>query len=616
LDIHGTTLIASEKPATSLTKALKKSNAITLEAWITPADSVQSGPARILTLSNGILSRNFTVGQDGDHFEIRLRTNGTSGNGVPALTSAPGTAVAAAVHVVYTRDASGNATVYVNGQEAGRETIKGNFSNWDDRFHFALGNEFSKDRLWQGTLHLAAVYDRALSAGDVRQNHAAGARLIQNELSLHQVTAWQRADKKDVIALYRFDEGQGDVIRDRSQAGAALDLKIEKPSSVQWGTAGLTVYDSTFIATQKPPKRLIEAVKKSKAFSLEAWVTPANATQNGPARILTLSSGISQRNVTLGQERDRYDLRIRANKTDNNGLPSLATQSGSVTHGLTHLVFTTDRSGHARLYVNGVEQAAQDIGGLEKWDGNFPLAMANEMSGDRPWLGTYHLVAIYSRALTPEEIGTRGDGVSRYELADNPTRGGLLTQGSVLTIGGDEASMVARGLFILHDLLDSRVGNPPATVDTTPVPTKPGMSMRDTAEIRLADSSCVGCHSKFEPLAFGLEKFNGIGAYQEIDGHGNRLREDGEIQFPGADQPVRYATSAELMEVLANSDRVRRVITRKVLQFALGRPLNAADMEHAAQIHAVAEKNGGTYRALMTAILTSDLIRMTRTEAE
>ena len=46
------------------------------------------------------------------------------------------------------------------------------------------------------------------------------------------------------------------------------------------------------------------------------------------------------------------------------------------------------------------------------------------------------------------------EGLAKYDLSAVPERG-LLTYVSVLTIGGDEASMVTRGLFVLHDLLRS-----------------------------------------------------------------------------------------------------------------------------------------------------------------
>ncbi len=211
-------------------------------------------------------------------------------------------------------------------------------------------------------------------------------------------------------------------------------------------------------------------------------------------------------------------------------------------------------------------------------------------------------------------VKSQGNGFQRYDLAGIASRGGLLTHGSVLTIGGDNASMVTRGLFVLNDLLFSEVGDPPPGLDTTPVPTSPGRTHRAIATERIESASCGGCHSRFEPLAFGLERFDGLGSYRKIDEHGNQLREDGEILFPGGVKPVSYRTSAELMNLLAGSDRVRQCLTRKVTQFAIGRPLYASDAPIVRAIHEASQKEGGTYGSLMTAIVLSELVQMTQTE--
>ena len=207
-----------------------------------------------------------------------------------------------------------------------------------------------------------------------------------------------------------------------------------------------------------------------------------------------------------------------------------------------------------------------------------------------------------------------GPDFARYDLSTVPTRGGLLTQGSALTVGGDEASMVTRGLFVFHDLLRGVVKDPPPGVDTTPVPSKPGLPQRRISEQRIADVSCKGCHVRFEPLAFGLEKYDGLGVYRDRDRYGNELREDGEILFPGTAEPATYRTSAELMDLLARSDRVRQTITWKLTQFALGRPLGAEDAGAVEAIHRSAEAEGGTYAGVIAAIATSDLVMKKRTE--
>ena len=150
--------------------------------------------------------------------------------------------------------------------------------------------------------------------------------------------------------------------------------------------------------------------------------------------------------------------------------------------------------------------------------------------------------------------------------------------------------------------------------DTTPVPTKAGATHRTISINRIANKSCGGCHKKFEPLAFGLEKFDGSGAYHDVDRHGNKLRDDGEILFPGAAKPVSYASASELMDLLAGSDRVSLSITWKLTQFSLGRPLVAADARIVNDIHKASQEAGGTYASLITAIVLSDLVQMTLTE--
>jgi hypothetical protein len=176
--------------------------------------------------------------------------------------------------------------------------------------------------------------------------------------------------------------------------------------------------------------------------------------------------------------------------------------------------------------------------------------------------------------------------------------------------------MVTRGLFILTELLRGSVKDPPPGTDTTPVPARPGLTKRAISEKRVADASCGGCHSKFEPLAFGLEKYDGLGSRHEKDEHGNPLREDGSIPVPGTKEPLHYKSATELMNLLAGNERVRETLIWKLAQFALGRPLFGSDRRLVGGIYATARKNGGTYQDLMAAIVLSDLVTSTRTEAQ
>jgi hypothetical protein len=168
-----------------LTEAVKASNAITIEAWIKPPECnvSESNPPlrRILTLSNGPAGRNFILAQRGHAYHAGLRTTDDCVTDVNASLRSLEEDIGdlSLTHVVFRRDADGNATLYRNAISVSSRTISGNFSQWDDSFQLALGNEFSSnggyDRAWSGEYHLVAIYDRALSLAEVKQNFDFGA---------------------------------------------------------------------------------------------------------------------------------------------------------------------------------------------------------------------------------------------------------------------------------------------------------------------------------------------------------------------------------------------------------------------------------------------------------
>ena len=87
----------------------------------------------------------------------------------------------------------------------------------------------------------------------------------------------------------------------------------------------------------------------------------------------------------------------------------MSTLPGSFAADLVHVVYTRDASGEIRIYIDGVVVADGLVGGdFTNWDEGYRLVLANELAGDRAWLGEYHLVAIYNRALSQSEIGALG----------------------------------------------------------------------------------------------------------------------------------------------------------------------------------------------------------------
>ncbi|MCA9881502.1 MAG: right-handed parallel beta-helix repeat-containing protein [Anaerolineae bacterium] len=211
--------------------------------------------------------------------------------------------------------------------------------------------------------------------------------------------------------LYTFDEGEGNVIHDQSNSAPPLDLTISTPNAVSWGESFLRLQLPSFISSNESATHLIEAIRNSNAFTVEAWINPARRNQYGPARIVTISESAISRNLTLGHGNTDDDtgadfvIRLRTTNTDLNGENANSVGQGRILNGLMQVVYTHDVAGATTLYVNNRIVASTIIpGSLENWDAQFGLALGNEFTGDRPWLGDLHLVAIYDRMLTEEEV--------------------------------------------------------------------------------------------------------------------------------------------------------------------------------------------------------------------
>lgn len=214
-----------------------------------------------------------------------------------------------------------------------------------------------------------------------------------------------------LVVLYDFSEGQGREVRDVSGVGEPLNLRVMDESAVVWTEHGLQVNSRVLITSERPATKIINACRQAAEITIEAWIRPANVTQDGPARIVSLSNSKTQRNFTLGQgmhgnqPTDLYMARLRTTQTSTNGLPAVVTPPGTASHSLTHVVYTRAKDNSATIYVNGQDRGVLDIGGdFSNWDERMPLLLADELSEDRPWLGLFNLVAVYGRALAPVEV--------------------------------------------------------------------------------------------------------------------------------------------------------------------------------------------------------------------
>ncbi|NND96385.1 MAG: LamG domain-containing protein, partial [Pirellulaceae bacterium] len=329
LTVTGNTVIRCEQPATKIFRAVKQSGEITIEVWVRPDRTDQSGPARIVTFSQNTNVRNFTLGQDGDHYDVRFRTNKTDSNGIPSLASPGGTLKTELTHVVYVRKKNGDTQLSVNGKRVARGKTTGNVSPWNDGFSLALANEVTGERPFLGSYHLVAIYGRALDDAAIGKNFDAGvgsisaAKVTKTDTPTTPGVSLSASGGERVTnglqLLFDFADASGNLVRDRSGAGQGGDLKISDPKSIRRMPGSLEIRTKAVIRSDKAPQRVVDAIKRSGELSMEAWIRPANLKQAGPARIFTLSKDSINRNFTLGQDGDKFEVRLRAASTSANG---------------------------------------------------------------------------------------------------------------------------------------------------------------------------------------------------------------------------------------------------------------------------------------------------------
>ena len=199
----------------------------------------------------------------------------------------------------------------------------------------------------------------------------------------------------------------------------------------------------------------------------------------------------------------------------------------------------------------------------------------------------------------------------RYDLEGHPARLGVLTHASVLTVaaGGEQPSVVDRGLYILRNVLCSDVGAPPAGLDTS-MTALGGATQRERAAARQAVAACGACHLQFDPLGLAFDPYDSVGQARTVDDNDNPLSGEGAFMLPSSRESVSFSSAAELIEHLADDPLVQQCVgLRKPLQFAIGRALTSDDACRLEEIEARALELGGTYPAVVTAIATHPSFR-------
>jgi cytochrome c551/c552 len=205
-----------------------------------------------------------------------------------------------------------------------------------------------------------------------------------------------------------------------------------------------------------------------------------------------------------------------------------------------------------------------------------------------------------------------GPQFRKVTLTD-PNRGGLLGQGSILTVTSypNRTSVVQRGKWILETLLGTPPPPPPIVVPELVAHGKDGrkLTMREQMEQHRANPVCASCHSRMDPLGFALENYDGVGKWRDKDS-GNAIDASGKLP-----DGTTFVGPAGLKKIMITKDRDEfiQTATEKMLLYALGRGVEYYDEPAVRAISRQASKDDYRMSALIAAIVNSTPFEMRRT---
>lgn len=207
-----------------------------------------------------------------------------------------------------------------------------------------------------------------------------------------------------------------------------------------------------------------------------------------------------------------------------------------------------------------------------------------------------------------------GDEMRKVSLPPDSGRGGVLTQGTVLTVTSNptRTSPVKRGVFLLDNLLGTPT--PPAPPDVPsleePAPggTNGAVSLRASLEHHRNQPLCRSCHQRMDPLGLALEPFNAMGMWRDQE-FGLPLESGGQLITGESFTDVRG-----LKRILATERRMDflRCLSEKLLTYAIGRGLGPEDVETVDRIVARLDASGGRMGELINAIVESSAFQQRR----
>jgi mono/diheme cytochrome c family protein len=209
--------------------------------------------------------------------------------------------------------------------------------------------------------------------------------------------------------------------------------------------------------------------------------------------------------------------------------------------------------------------------------------------------------------------GVHGEAMQRVSLKPGDHRGGVLTQGAILSLTSDGTRHrpVHRGVWVLESMIGKPPPPPPANVPplNTPDPNAPKTTLRQKLESHRSDPNCAACHRRIDPLGLAFDNYDAVGHWRTE-----------ETTVPGAGAAPKLDPSGELADgrkfddaaglkhlLLDDSDKFAGAFTEKLATYAFRRAMTFSDRIELQHVTEQSKANGYKLQSLIESLVTSDL---------
>ena len=207
------------------------------------------------------------------------------------------------------------------------------------------------------------------------------------------------------------------------------------------------------------------------------------------------------------------------------------------------------------------------------------------------------------------------------------TRSGVLGHGTFLAQTGKpiHTSPTERGLFVREHFLCQTIPPPPPGVDTSLPPLTLGerpMTVRETMEeLHASQPVCASCHKLVDPIGYGFEHFDTVGAYREVEPV--RIEPTPQQEREGAKPtdhslPIdstgfiagiadsAFQTPRDVGRILAQSPICQKCVVRQLFRHLFGRSETARDAQVIERAYNRFVRSGFVFRELVLGLVVTE----------